>query len=197
MHFRLTVLTTTVELCGASTPIFQRSTWRITVHPHLPTSAKVSSHPTNPRQRHFPLTKLQPLKANEQEKLFRLYHHCCWLNIGVVRCRICRLFCFRLRLLWSLCPDSRGGNASARWKYFCHWKYIPQKRMSPASQYQVRNYFRKSLKALEIRTGKAPWSGIDLKGLMPGKNNGQFPISFLPTISMQYIYFCGCRVVRF
>ena len=123
MHFRLTALTTRVELCGASTPIFQRSTWRITVHPHLPTSAKVSSHPANPHQRHFPLTKLQPLKANEEEKLCRLCH-CCWLNIGVVRCRICRLFCFRLRLLWSLCPDSRGGNASARWKYFCHWKYF-------------------------------------------------------------------------
>ena len=59
--------------------------------------------------------------------------------------------------------------------------------MSPASQCQVRNYFRKSHKALEMITGKAPWSGIDLKGLMPGKNNGQFPISFLPTISVQYI----------
>ena len=152
--------------------------------------------PNQPHQRHFPPTKLQPLKANEQEKPCRLCHYC-WLNIGVVRCRICRLFCFRLRLLWSCCPDSRKGNASAWWKYFCNcWKYIQQKMMSSASQYQVRNYFRKSDKALEILTGKAPWSGIDLKGLMPGKNNGQFPISFLPTISMQYIYFCGCRVVR-
>ena len=58
-------------------------------------------------------------------------------------------------------------------------------------------FFGKSHKALEMIAGKAPWSGIDLKGLMPGKNNGQFPISFLPTISVQYIYFCGCRVVRF